>query len=67
MEDVHNRMPCILRPEDEEVWLNPDTTEEQLLRLLIPYPDGEMTRWAVSSLVNKASNNIPEVLKPVAI
>jgi putative SOS response-associated peptidase YedK len=62
---IINRMPVILRPEDEESWLDPDTDEDRLLQLLIPYPDADMKRWAVSSLVNKVTNNIPEVLKPV--
>jgi putative SOS response-associated peptidase YedK len=35
----HNRMPVILKKEDEAEWLNPDIVEpEQLLPLLKPYP-----------------------------
>jgi putative SOS response-associated peptidase YedK len=35
MAPIHNRMPMILRREDEELWLNPDETEgERLSRLL---------------------------------
>jgi putative SOS response-associated peptidase YedK len=65
MKDVHNRMPCILSPEDEDTWLNPDSDEQQLLTLLSPFPDTAMKGWAISSLVNKASNNAPEILTPV--
>ncbi len=37
---IHNRMPVILLPEDEEAWLNADLTEvEPLVSLLKPYPD----------------------------
>jgi putative SOS response-associated peptidase YedK len=32
----------MLRPEGEEAWLNLDTPEEELLKLLVPYPAGEM-------------------------
>ena len=40
---VHDRMPVILHKEDEEAWLNPDTTEpEHLLPLLKPYPAEDM-------------------------
>jgi putative SOS response-associated peptidase YedK len=36
---IHNRMPVILLPEDEERWLDPDWTEhEELVQLLQPYP-----------------------------
>ena len=66
MEDVHTRMSVLLRPEDEGMWLNPDSEEDRLLQLLIPHPDADMKRWPVSSLVNKASNNFPEILAPVA-
>ena len=65
MEDIHNRMPVLLRPEEEDSWLDPDTEEDRLLQLLTPYPDANMRRWSVSSLVNKASNNISEVITPV--
>ena len=37
---IHNRMPVILLPEDEERWLDPDMTEPaEIVRLLRPYPD----------------------------
>jgi len=36
---IHNRMPVILLPEDEEHWLDPDMTEtEEIVSLLRPYP-----------------------------
>jgi putative SOS response-associated peptidase YedK len=36
---IHNRMPVILLPEDEDYWLDPDMTEpEEIVSLLRPYP-----------------------------
>jgi putative SOS response-associated peptidase YedK len=36
---IHNRMPAILLPEDEDYWLDPDLTEpEEIISLLRPYP-----------------------------
>lgn len=36
---IHNRMPVILLPEDEDHWLDPDMTEpEETVNLLRPYP-----------------------------
>lgn len=36
---IHNRMPVILLPEDEDHWLDPDMTEpEEMISLLRPYP-----------------------------
>ncbi len=66
MAEVHNRMPVILKREDEETWLNPDETEaENLLNLLNPYADSEMEAFPISSLVNKPANNFPEITKPL--
>jgi len=40
MAPIHNRMPVILLPEDEEAWLDPDMTEvERITEYLRPYPD----------------------------
>jgi putative SOS response-associated peptidase YedK len=40
MAPIHNRMPVILQPEDEDAWLNPDMTEiEEITTYLRPYPD----------------------------
>jgi putative SOS response-associated peptidase YedK len=66
MEPVHNRMPCILAKDVEDDWLNPDTSEDQLIAMLKPYPADQMKKWPVSSLVNKPQNNFPEILKPIA-
>src|SRR5258705_9044185 len=41
---IHNRMPVILLPEDEEHWLDPDMSEpEEIVSLLRPYPADLMT------------------------
>src|SRR4051794_30871015 len=49
MAGIHNRMPVILRREDEDEWLNPANTEpEHLLPLLRPYPADEMDAYPVS-------------------
>ncbi len=40
VEPIHNRMPVILLPDEEEEWLNPAMTEPQeVLSYLRPYPD----------------------------
>jgi putative SOS response-associated peptidase YedK len=40
MASIHNRMPVILLPEDEDAWLDPDMTEvEAITSYLRPYPD----------------------------
>ena len=55
MKPIHNRMPCILRREDEETWLNPDSDIDQLMDCLAPYEIG-MACYPVSSRVNSPAN-----------
>ncbi len=50
---IHNRMPVILTPEDEALWLDPTVTDTaSLLSLLLPYPAALMDAYAVSRAVN---------------
>lgn len=67
MEPIHNRMPCLLKDEDIDKWLNPDSDEDTLKKLLHPFPDDEMKNWPISSLINKPINNFPEVLKEIKV
>ena len=61
---VHERMPVILRPEDESFWLNYDSNMEAIKSLLKPFDDKLMNCFPVDRLVNNAKNDIPEVLLP---
>jgi putative SOS response-associated peptidase YedK len=66
MEKIHNRMPVILRKEDESEWLNPDNNEiDRLEKMLDPFPSNEMEDYKISSLVNSPKNNFPEITKPL--
>lgn len=66
MAAIHNRMPAILRREEEESWLNPDETEaERLLPLLKPYPAEMMQAAAVSRAVNNVRNEGPTLRQPL--
>jgi putative SOS response-associated peptidase YedK len=46
--EVHNRMPVILRQEDEARWLDPATPCDELPALMRPYPAEAMTMRAVA-------------------
>lgn len=61
---VHNRMPVILKPGDEETWFSGGP--EEASRLLRPYPAREMESYAVSTRVNSPANEGPELIEPVA-
>ncbi|PRY04601.1 SOS response associated peptidase (SRAP) [Pontibacter ummariensis] len=66
MRPIHERMPVLLHPEEEDLWLSDAPADEHLLSLLSPYPSEEMKAYPVSSLVNSPANDGPEVLEPVA-
>ena len=63
---IHDRMPVILPREMEELWLDPDTDDAAVLTgILAPYPDECMDAYEVSTLVNYARNDGPEVIARV--
>ena len=65
MEPIHNRMPAILRREDEAVWLDPKLQDTQrLLALLQPYAGEEMEAYPVSRAVNNPANDGEELIQP---
>jgi len=67
VQPVHNRMPVILRPEDEEQWLDVyRTTFANARSLLQPYPENLMDAHDVSPLVNSAKYDEPECIRPVS-
>ena len=63
---IHDRMPCILGPEEEDYWLMPESRDPAWLqRLLAPYPAEQMEATMVSRAVNDPANDSPELMKPV--
>lgn len=58
MYDIHDRMPVILKKEDEDAWVDPDNHDkDRLLSMLIPYSSDEMEAYPVSRDVNSPRNN----------
>lgn len=63
----HHRMPVIVRREDWAEWFSPvDLAEESFLRIMAPYPPGEMSALGVSARVNSARVDDPECCEPWA-
>lgn len=63
LKPIHDRMPVILRPEEEEKWLAPGPVEAaKLAPLLNSYPAGEMEAYDVSQFVNSPRNDTPECI-----
>ncbi|MDR9745337.1 SOS response-associated peptidase [Paenibacillus taichungensis] len=66
MADIHDRMPVILRPQDEADWLNKESDKESVLRLLSPHEADEMIAYKVDSAVGNVRNNNEELIKEVS-
>ena len=68
LQDVHDRMPVILRPEDYELWLDPgEQRVEAVAELLKPFDSARMKRYAVSTRVNNVINDDAECAAPVQL
>ncbi|WP_419887967.1 SOS response-associated peptidase [Neobacillus niacini] len=66
VQDIHDRMPVILKPEDEKYWLDPSITDTTKLNpLLKPLDHTIMESYEVSSLVNSPKNNSIELIQKI--
>ncbi|WP_313432708.1 SOS response-associated peptidase [Siminovitchia terrae] len=66
VKDIHDRMPVILKPEDESVWLDKSITDtDRLNDLLVPLPEDRMEAYEVSSLINSPKNNSPNLIQKI--
>ena len=62
---THNRMPAMLTQDTEKAWLDTHTSREHTLSLLAPHPASEMRMYEISSRVNRATEDTPELIKAV--
>lgn len=66
MAEIHDRMPVILDPADYDRWLDPALQHaEEVADLLKPFPAERMSRYRVSSAVNSAKHDGPELIVPL--
>lgn len=73
---IHNRMPCMLKKQDERLWLNrapsrvlrpnrPTSSDNELQKLLTAYPAGEMKAYEVSREVNVPASEGDQLIRAV--
>jgi len=63
---LHNRMPVILRQDDEIRWLSCDLIPaEDINRILAQYPAESMEAYPVSERVNKTDADDEKLIEPV--
>ncbi len=65
MANIHDRMPAILLPNQEKIWLDNELPAKDVLQMIIPYPDEELVAYPVSKAVGNVRNNDPSLLLKV--
>jgi putative SOS response-associated peptidase YedK len=63
VEEVHDRMPVILKRDQEKKWLDKYSSEEELAKMLLPFPSELMQSYTVSPLVNSVQNDSQGILR----
>ncbi len=62
---IHDRMPVIVPPEAFDLWLDCDAVDATTAAaLFVPASDGLLESYAVSSAVNRAANDSPDLIAP---
>lgn len=61
---IHHRMPVILDPRTERVWLDTAADEASVLACLRPYPDAELESYPVGAAVSSATAEGPALVQP---
>ncbi len=65
LQQVHHRMPVMLRPETYDAWLDCDNVRaDEALSAIAVLPDDELETYAVSPAVNRVANDSPDVIAP---
>ncbi|QNG59107.1 SOS response-associated peptidase [Bacillus sp. PAMC26568] len=66
MSTIHDRMPVILKREDEAAWLNPAISDTDYLhQFLKPFDEKQMEAFQVSSEVNSPKNNGVHLIREI--
>ena len=61
---IHHRMPVIMKPQYHEAWLNPATPAADVAAMIADACE-QLTGYAVSTRVNNARNEAPDLLQAI--
>ena len=64
LESIHDRMPVILRDDDQDSWLRSNARPAELKALLAPFPASEMKSFPVSLDVNSPHIDDAHLVEP---
>jgi putative SOS response-associated peptidase YedK len=66
MAPIHDRMPVVLPAEAWDCWLDREAELATISALLVPCPADLLEAWPVSTLVNRAAVDTPQLLEPLS-
>ena len=64
---LHDRMPLILLPQQENLWIDASVPTKDVMNNLLPVPGDYITWHRVSDRVNKVSENDAGLIQPVLV
>jgi putative SOS response-associated peptidase YedK len=64
--NVTERMPVVLHKDEEQVWLNKETAEEELLKILKPLSFAELSYYPVGPAIANTAQDVPSMILPTA-
>ena len=64
---IHDRMPAILTPESESVWLDLELSTDDALSVIRPYEDEEIRAYPVSKRVGKVTENDAFLIEEIEV
>jgi putative SOS response-associated peptidase YedK len=67
MRPMHDRMPVILDPTADALWLDPGADATSLHALLVPYPVEKMGAFPVNPWVSNSKHEGPRCLEPASL
>jgi putative SOS response-associated peptidase YedK len=63
---LHSRMPVVIPPHAFDLWLDCASADAMIAaELLAPAPEGEFEAYEISSAINRAANEGPELIEPL--
>jgi putative SOS response-associated peptidase YedK len=61
---IYDRMPVILTPETESLWLNKESKEENLLGVLQAFPSNQLNLYSISPRISNIDIDVPSLIHP---
>ena len=61
---VSSRMPAILTPQSGSLWLEQNTSTDDLMDMLQPFPSEQMGMYTVSPMIDSKKLDLPSMVEP---